>query len=265
MSLAPAGGAVLTGALVVALARLASDGGHGRSTQGSAPTHRTPVAHRGGRPRPVGAARSPRRSSHGSPPPRGGAVAVWLLVLGVLAVMVLGVVPAVLAGVAGVGARAGRVRASRRRSNQLVDGAMPELIDLFVIASAAGHTAHGCLDVVADRAPGPVRDALVSARTLVSRGASLADGLQQIGPRLGALGPPLIEALIGGQRTGSPLAPALRQVAATARDRRRRAAEEAARRLPVTLLFPLVCCVLPAFGLLAVVPLLAGSLGSLRP
>jgi tight adherence protein C len=46
-------------------------------------------------------------------------------------------------------------------------------------------------------------------------------------------------------------------------DRRRRA-EEAARRVPVKLLFPLVLCVLPAFALLTVAPLLAGALGSLR-
>jgi hypothetical protein len=45
---------------------------------------------------------------------------------------------------------------------------------------------------------------------------------------------------------------------------RRRRAEEDARRLPVQLLFPLVLCVLPAFGLLAVVPLLLASLQSLQ-
>jgi hypothetical protein len=30
------------------------------------------------------------------------------------------------------------------------------------------------------------------------------------------------------------------------------------------MLFPLVCCVLPAFGLLTIVPLLAGSVSDLR-
>src|SRR3712207_6889914 len=39
-------------------------------------------------------------------------------------------------------------------------------------------------------------------------------------------------------------------------DRRRRA-EEAARRVPVKLLFPLVLCTLPAFALLTMAPLLA--------
>ena len=36
-----------------------------------------------------------------------------------------------------------------------------------------------------------------------------------------------------------------------------------ARRVPVQLLFPLVACVLPAFALLTVVPLLAGTLRTL--
>lgn len=263
MTWAPVGGAVLAGALVVALARLAPGSEPVRATEGSIAAHRPPLGGDDGPRRPVRAAHFPLGSRQGSPYPA-GAVAVWLLVLGVLAVVVLGVVPAVATGFAGMAARAGHIRASRRRSTQLVDQAMPELIDLLVIAAAAGHTVHGCLDVVADRAPESVREALMSVRTLVARGAPLAEGLQRFGPELGALGPSLTEALVAGQRTGSPLAPALRQVAATARDRRRRAAEEAARRLPVTLLFPLVCCVLPAFGLLAVVPLLAGSLGSLR-
>jgi pilus assembly protein TadC len=61
------------------------------------------------------------------------------------------------------------------------------------------------------------------------------------------------------------LALPLERVAEQARDVRRRHAEESARRVPVQLLFPLVACVLPAFVLLTVVPLLAGTLRSLAP
>ena len=54
-------------------------------------------------------------------------------------------------------------------------------------------------------------------------------------------------------------------LAREARLDRRRRAEARARRVPVLLLFPLVLCVLPAFGLLTVVPLLVGSLPDLAP
>jgi len=58
--------------------------------------------------------------------------------------------------------------------------------------------------------------------------------------------------LAGAERYGTPLLPALDRLALDARLDRRRRAEEAARRVPVKLLFPLVLCVLPAFGLLTV-------------
>ena len=74
---------------------------------------------------------------------------------------------------------------------------------------------------------------------------------------------PLARALATAVEEGVPLEPALRRVAAEARDRRRRAAEEAARRVPVRLLFPLVACTLPAFVVLTVVPLLVVGLDSL--
>jgi pilus assembly protein TadC len=55
----------------------------------------------------------------------------------------------------------------------------------------------------------------------------------------------------------------IEQIAVEARRDRQRRAEVAARRVPVRLLFPLVTCILPAFGLLTVVPLVAGSFQSL--
>ncbi|MDP9387533.1 MAG: hypothetical protein M3Q48_06280, partial [Actinomycetota bacterium] len=58
--------------------------------------------------------------------------------------------------------------------------------------------------------------------------------------------------------------PALERLAAEVRRQRLRQAEEAARRVPVLLLFPLVLCVLPAFALLTVAPLIAGALRELR-
>jgi len=69
--------------------------------------------------------------------------------------------------------------------------------------------------------------------------------------------------LVGGGRSGAALTTDLSRFADDLRRRQRRAAEERARRLPVLMLVPLVCCVLPAFCLLTVVPMLAAGLSRL--
>ena len=69
--------------------------------------------------------------------------------------------------------------------------------------------------------------------------------------------------LIAAVQDGTPLASSLTQAADEARLHRQRTVEARARRLPVLMLFPLVMCVLPAFVLLTIVPLLLASLGDL--
>ena len=71
-------------------------------------------------------------------------------------------------------------------------------------------------------------------------------------------------ALAGSERSGAPLGTALDRLADEVRRDRRRRAVDAARRVPVKLLFPLVSCTLPAFGLLTVAPLIASAVRSLR-
>lgn len=200
--------------------------------------------------------------SRSSGPAAGLVAPVVVLVLAVA--LVLGPVVAVVGTVVVAAARVRAGRAVVRRRARAVESAVPDLLDLFVIAAAAGHTVHSCLVLVADRSPEPVRPAMLTARNAVLRGMPLSEALRDLGTGLGALGPSLTGALAASAATGAPLGPALRDVAVIARDRRRRDAENDARRLPVTLLFPLVCCVLPAFILLAVIPLLAASLASLE-
>jgi pilus assembly protein TadC len=68
------------------------------------------------------------------------------------------------------------------------------------------------------------------------------------------------DVLCASDRLGAPAAPALTRLAQEVRADLRRRAEARARTLPVKLLFPLVFLVLPAFGLLTVVPALLGAL-----
>jgi tight adherence protein C len=74
----------------------------------------------------------------------------------------------------------------------------------------------------------------------------------------------LTAALQGAERYGAPLGDALERIAADVRRQRRQRAEEAARTLPVRLIFPLVLCTLPALVLLTIAPVVAGAVRSLR-
>jgi tight adherence protein C len=182
--------------------------------------------------------------------------ALWLPVappLGLASAVAVGAVPVV------------RARRARRRQEALVRRSLPEVADLLVVAVGAGLTVHLAVAAVARRATGPVADELQRVVDEVALGRRLADALADVPERVGEAVRPLIAALVAAERYGGPLLDRLVRLADEARADGRRRAEEAARRVPVTLLFPLVFCTLPAFALLTVAPLLAGGLRSLRP
>ena len=161
-----------------------------------------------------------------------------------------------------------RNQARRRRE---VAGAVPDLVDLVGVAVASGLNLRLAIPAVTTcLPPGAVRAALEEVEADVTRGSRLADALTLLPARLDAPPPAdeavraLVAALVDAERYGTALGPTLDRLAAEARRARQRRAEEAARRIPVKLLFPLVSCVLPAFGLLTVAPLIAGGLRALR-
>jgi tight adherence protein C len=186
------------------------------------------------------------------------------------AAVVLGAVSAVVAGPAAallvvavvvIGPPV-RTRTTRRRAEREVRRSLPDVVDLFRLAAGAGLSVHQAVAAVAERAPEPVGPVLRLAARRAGMGERLGEALDALDV-LGDPVRPLRAALTSAARYGAPLGPTLERVGEDARMLRRREAEERARRLPVQLLFPLVVCVLPAFGLLAVVPLLAGSLPAL--
>lgn len=153
-------------------------------------------------------------------------------------------------------------RASTERN--AVAAQQADVIDLFVLALGAGLNLRLALEAVATRAPSQWAPALVSVVERVERGAPVGDALDALPGLLGEPARAVVRVLAGADRYGTPLLPALDRLAVDARLDRRRRAEEAARRVPVKLLFPLVLCVLPAFALLTVAPLLANALDALR-
>jgi tight adherence protein C len=156
---------------------------------------------------------------------------------------------------------------AKRAANRLALRAerdLPEIVDLLLLATGAGLSVRQAVAAVARRSATRVAIELGRAVAEAERGRRLADALDDVPGRAGECVRPVIAALTATERYGSPLVPALERLAADVRARARRRAEEAARRVPVKLLFPLVLCILPAFALLTVAPLIASALRTLR-
>lgn len=225
-----------------------------------------------GRPGPVragGPTPTPRQDRRRAGPfgsPRGPAPA-WRWAPAVVACAVVASVSVPAAVVVGAAVAAGpplRARAARRRRQAALVDEVPDVIDLCRIAVDAGCTVRLALATVVAHGHGALVDALAGVLADVERGRRLAPALAEL-RSLGDPVRPLLDALLAAERYGAPLAPGLERAAIEARSLRRRRGEEAARRVPVAMLFPLVLCILPALVLLTVVPLLARSLPALTP
>ena len=96
---------------------------------------------------------------------------------------------------------------------------------------------------------------LARARRLVALGLSLPDAIASSGGRDHTR---LALVLRRGDRLGLPVADALLTLAADIREQARRTFEIETRRAPVLLVLPLALCLLPAFGIVVIVPLLRG-------
>ena len=142
--------------------------------------------------------------------------------------------------------------------------ALPDALDLFVVSLGAGLRPAECFELLAPLVGPPLRPAWNRVVDRIRRGERFADAVVHLGDDLGPDALAFATTLAVTDASGLALTPAIDRLADDARQQRRRAAEAAVRELPVRLAFPLVLCTLPAFALVAIVPLLLGALSSLR-
>lgn len=206
--------------------------------------------------------RPPSPRSGRSPPTRRRALLVACAAVLPMAVVGLPVVALATAGLL-VAPRVNGIVARRRLARD-VAAEVPDVVDLLTVAVGAGLTVRDAVAAVAGRAVGPLARALGAVVADAEAGRPFAAALDDLPVRAGESTRALAASLAGCVRYGSPIGPALAALAAEARDAERRRMEQTARRVPVLLLFPLVLCILPAFALLTVAPLLADALRALR-
>lgn len=188
----------------------------------------------------------------------------WGLVLAVAGLVLSGPVWATAGGLAGWWAPLVAERRRQRARHLAVSDDLPEVVDLLTLAAGAGLTPALAVEAVGRHGRGPIGLALARAHRQATGGSGLAEALDRLPIDLGDEVRPLVAVLVASQRYGAPLLPGLERLAAEVRLQRQRRAEAAAGRVPVRLLFPLVACILPAFALLTMAPLIAGALRGLR-
>ena len=207
----------------------------------------------------------PQRAMPSLPP----ALVLVLVLLGAMMLVALGgpVLGCIAATAIPVAHRVRSIR-SRRHASTAMNAVYPEFLDLLVLTIGAGYSPREAFTVLADVVPLPLRPGVHGVTRAVAAGERFADSLIRLRDPpphgIGLIAQPLADALALADRHGTPLPPILERLAAEAREHRRRQADIAARQLPIRLAFPLVGCTLPSFVLLTVVPLMAGTVSSLR-
>ena len=183
------------------------------------------------------------------------AVAVWALLGGavgaITGVAVAAILPILLARL--------EPGSARRRRLALVRAA-PVVADLLAAALSAGVPVEQALPVVARAVGGPAQSVLLGVHRRIELGepaesawAALADV-----PGIGGLA----GAVARSSRTGAPLAALLSLTAEDLRAQAAAAALVAGRATAVRSVLPLGLCLLPAFALLGIVPVVGGLLPS---
>ncbi len=150
--------------------------------------------------------------------------------------------------------------AARRRREELQRG-LPHAVDLMAAALASGASPSGALRLVAAAVDPPLREELGHVSASLEWGVPPSRVWSDVGkhPQLGPLG----RALTGATESGSSVVDAMQQLSDDLRGDLQAEVESRARTVGVKATAPLGLCLLPAFVLVGVVPLVAGSVGTL--
>lgn len=139
---------------------------------------------------------------------------------------------------------------------------LPDFIDLVIVHLRAGAPPAMAFLAATNGAYGDTAASVLEIRACVEHGERFVDALLDHRGGFEPSAQPLIDALVDTERDGLPPRELFDRVATEAHAQRRREADARVRALPVRLTLPLVCCILPAYLLLAVVPLLVSQFPS---
>jgi tight adherence protein C len=137
-------------------------------------------------------------------------------------------------------------RAARERKRKILL-ALPSALDMLALSARAGMTFDGAVAQVVHRWDGPLIDELRRMLSELRIGRDRRDALRDMAARTGVQEVVrFANAIIQADMLGVPVSKVLRDQALEMRVRRRQRAEEAARKAPIKMLFPMVGLIFPA-------------------
>lgn len=149
-----------------------------------------------------------------------------------------------------------------RRERERLRRELPHVVRLLGAALAAGAAPAEATQAIADALPGPAADRLRAVAARLRLGAEPV-GVWQVLAREPALAP-LGRAMARSQQSGVSVVASVERLAEELARAARAEAEDRARRVGVKAAVPLGVCLLPAFVLIGIVPLVGGLLGTVR-
>ena len=132
---------------------------------------------------------------------------------------------------------------------------LPDALDLLTITVEAGLAFDAAMTQVARNTEGPLAEEFYRVLQEIQLGLARGDALQTMADRvdLDELNT-FVSAVIQADSLGIPIAQVLRVQAREMRIKRSQRAEEAAMKVPVKILFPLIFCILPALFVVVMGP-----------
>lgn len=162
---------------------------------------------------------------------------------------------------AGLGAAAGLFLPSMlvynmaTRRQQKMRNALPDILDVLTISVEAGLGFDAAMAQVAMNGRGPMHNEIGRVLQEMQIGAGRAEALRSLAARTTIVELRTFTAsIVQATELGIPIAAVLREQAKEMRVLRRQRAEEAAQKVPIKILFPLVFCLFPALFVVIIGP-----------
>jgi tight adherence protein C len=133
--------------------------------------------------------------------------------------------------------------------------AAPDALDMLTVCVEAGLGFDAALAKVAANSSGPLAEEFARVIKEVQLGRARREAFADLADRtdIGEIRT-FVGALVQADRLGVPIAGVLRQQSGELRLRRRQRAEEAAQKVPVKIIFPVMVCIFPAFFVIVIGP-----------